>query len=230
MLSTASIKNIYSNIQKQLYYMIPEKWEKVCLYASVMDHFNNVQTGEMYFYYYPKSVLKKNPINVYEVPNKFNIDENGYIKLTEKLYAEIKRLRKEQIKLGEKPWSNVTITIENYKFTVEYDYDNLMQSEFSSDDRHIIWRYKNLNIPIQTYTKKEQNMIRRYFAKHTSINKNENTYTEGIYKNLTKNLLEFKELEERAQEQNRHNFSKVLKEDTKEENNENIKKNQILNI
>ncbi len=229
MISTLGIKNIYNNIQKQLYYMIPEKWEKVCLYASVIDHYNNVQTGEMYFYYYPKSVLRKNPINVYEVPNKFNIDENGYLKLAEKLYIEIKKLRKEQIKNGENPWSNVTITIENNKFTIEYDFDNLMQSEFSSDDRHIVWTQKNLNIPIQTFTKKEQTIIQRYYAKHPNINKKDNTYTEGIYEGLTKNLLELRELKLKAQEQNRYNLSRSTKIMEQEENT-NTKRNQILNI
>lgn len=230
MISTPGIKNIYNNIQKQLYYMIPEKWEKVCLYASVIDHYNNVQTGEMYFYYYPKSVLKKNPINVYEVPNKFNIDESGYLKLAEKLYAEIKRLRKEQVKNGDNPWSNITITIENNKFKIEYDFDNLMQSEFSSDDRHIIWMQKNLNIPMQTYTKKEQKIIQRYYAKHPNINKSANTYTEGIYTSLSKNLLELQELKLRAQEQNRYNFSRIMKEEQTEIDDSNAKKNQILNI
>ena len=59
MLTTPEIRNVYEKIQKQLFYMIPEKWDKVYLYASVLDHYNNIQTGEMFFYYYPKSVLKK---------------------------------------------------------------------------------------------------------------------------------------------------------------------------
>ena len=48
--------------------MIPEKWDKIYLYASITNQINNLQTGELYFYYYPKGILKKNPVNVYEIP------------------------------------------------------------------------------------------------------------------------------------------------------------------
>lgn len=191
MLTTANIRNIYSNIQKQLFYMIPEKWDRVYLYASVIEHFNNLQTGEMFFYYYPKSVIKKNPVNVYEVPNKFNIDENSYLKLADKLYAELKKLREALIKEGQKPWSNITISIEDFKFNVEFRYDDLLNSKYTSYDRHLIWRYKYLDAPLSSYSKKERQMIQEYLQKQEHINKNINTYTEGIYKKSSKNLIEY---------------------------------------
>lgn len=37
MVSSAEEKQIYSEIQKRLFYIIPEKWESVYLYASIMD-------------------------------------------------------------------------------------------------------------------------------------------------------------------------------------------------
>lgn len=80
MLNTSKLRSIYSKIQTQLFYMIPEKWDKIYLYASIIEKANNIQTGEMFFYYYPKGLLKKNPINVYEIPSKFNIDEKAYIR------------------------------------------------------------------------------------------------------------------------------------------------------
>ena len=43
--------------------MIPEKWDKIYLYASITNQINNLQTGELYFYYYPKGILKKNHVN-----------------------------------------------------------------------------------------------------------------------------------------------------------------------
>ena len=77
MLSTNKLRGIYSKIQTQLFYMIPEKWDKICLYTSVIESVNHLETGEMFFYYYPTGILKKNPVNVYEIPNKFNIDEEN---------------------------------------------------------------------------------------------------------------------------------------------------------
>ena len=54
MLNTAKLRSIYSNIQTQLFYMIPEKWDRIYLYASILEKVNNLETGEMFFYYYPK--------------------------------------------------------------------------------------------------------------------------------------------------------------------------------
>lgn len=196
MLTSSEIRNIYEKIQKQLFYMIPEKWDRVYLYASVLDHYNNVQTGEMFFYYYPKSVLKKNPVNVYEVPNKFNIDEGAYLKLAEKLYEEIKKLRICLVKIGEKPWTNLTISIENFKFNVEYNYDDLINSNYTSYDRHLIWRYKYLNVPLNSYQKKDRKMIEEYLQKEEYHNKNISTYTEGIYKKPVSNITQYDSIAE----------------------------------
>ena len=92
---TKKIKDRYEDIQRKLFYMIPEKWEDLYLYASVIDKPGEEPTGELFFYYVPKSILKKNPVNVYEIPAKFNIDEGEYGKLVELLYESIKALRQE---------------------------------------------------------------------------------------------------------------------------------------
>lgn len=198
MLTNSEIRKSYEKIQKQLFYMIPEKWDKVFLYASVLEHYNNVQTGEMFFYYYPKSVLKKNPVNVYEVPNKFNIDEQAYLKLAEKLYDELKKLRNYCISVGEKPWSNLTISIQNFQFNVEYSYENLVNSKYTSYDRHLIWRHKYLDIPLTSYQKKDRKMIEEYLVEEEH-NKKISTYNEGIYKKPVSNITEYNKLEENEQ-------------------------------
>ena len=74
-----TIKDLYSEIRKCLFYMIPEKWESIYLYASVIQRDNGEETGEMFFYYFPKSIIKRNPINVYQIPQKFNLNEDEYI-------------------------------------------------------------------------------------------------------------------------------------------------------
>ena len=71
--TSARMKELYKEIQNSLFDMIPEKWNKIFLYASVIDWVNSLETGEMYFYYIPKGILKREPVNVYEVPNKFNL-------------------------------------------------------------------------------------------------------------------------------------------------------------
>lgn len=195
MLTTYDIRTAYDQIQKHLFYMIPEKWDRVYLYASVIEHFDNVQTGEMFFYYYPKSILKKNPINVYEIPNRFNLDEKDYLKLAEKLYQKIKELRAYQIEIGEKPWTSTIISIENLKFNVEYNYEDLVNSKLTSEDRHLIFRYKYLNAPISSYSRKDRKMLEKYLLEEEYHNKNVTTYSEGIYKKPVSNILDFSKSE-----------------------------------
>ena len=178
---TKKIKEIYEDIQKRLFYMIPEKWDKLYLYSSVIDMQNGEQTGELYFYYIPKGILKKKPVNVYEIPNRFNLDENDYLKLVKILYDRIKQLREEFRKSETGTlWSNITMTIENMKFKVEYNYDDLEHSSFSSYERHIIWRYEYLGIGEEQVRKKEKEILNKYLTGAKIIKRKEN-YETGLY-------------------------------------------------
>lgn len=139
------MKKIYMDIQEKLYYMIPEKWDSIFLYASIFEGIQNLETGEMFFYYFPKGILRKEPVNVYEIPNKFNIEEDEYLKLTDELYEKIKKLKEEFVRVNKKNWTNITISIQNYRFMVEYDYEDLKTCEFNSYERHIIEIYSFKN-------------------------------------------------------------------------------------
>ena len=125
MLNGARLRDIYSKIQTKLFYMIPEKWDRIYLYAAMFKEDQILKKGEMFFYYYPTGILKKNPVNVYEVPMKFNIDEEAYMKLVNNLYETIKLLQKEFENADEKPWTSLTISIEDLKFKIEYSYEDL---------------------------------------------------------------------------------------------------------
>ena len=162
MICPKPLRMAHEEVQKKLFLMLPEKWEKLFLYASVIDHFNNLQTGEMFFYYYPKGVLKKRPINVYEVPAKFNIDEKQYFMLADELYQAIKNLREECIKNNEKAWTNVTISMEKLKYRAEFGFEDLNYDESAVNERHAIWAFKYLDTPYESFSKKEKEVIDNY--------------------------------------------------------------------
>ena len=191
MLQNSEIRKIYSELQKQLFYLIPEKWDRIYLYASVEEKIEGLETGELFFYYFPKGILKKNPVNVYEIPNKFNLNEGEYIKLVEKLYNEIKKIREVFKKYNQRLWSNVTIRIEGLRFEIEYNYERLSNSNYSNMDRHIIWKYNNLKLPEETFTRSEQRIIRKYINETIYFNPDIEIYTESIYKNPVKKILDY---------------------------------------
>ena len=150
MISLPEEKILYSEIQKKLFYIIPEKWESIHLYASVIDVPGQKPVGEMYFYYLPKGIIKKKFVNGYEIPSIFNIDEEQYSKLVTDIYNLIKVLRERSINIRKKLWSNITITIQNCQFKIEFDYENIETMPFDSYERHVIWRYNYLNEDIET--------------------------------------------------------------------------------
>ena len=187
---TKKIKDIYEEIQKELFYMIPEKWDKLYLYSCVMDMPKNVKTGELFFYYIPKGVLKKKPVNVYEIPNKFNLDENQYLKLVELLFNKIKQLREEFRKVDTEAWSNITLIIENSRVRVEYDYEDLKRSNFTSYERHIIWRFKYLGIGPEQVSKKDKEILKRFVLGAKTLTRKE-IYQFGIYVKDVGNIIDY---------------------------------------
>lgn len=161
-IGVAEIRKIHEEIQKKIFFMLPEKWDRLYLYASVIEKDGQFQTGEMFFYYFPKGILKKKPVNVYEIPGKFNIDEAEYSKHTDELYTTIKKLKDTCVKNNERPWTNVTIAIEGLKYRAIYGYEDLVSSELDSTERRAIWRYRYLKIPYESLNRKEKQAVERY--------------------------------------------------------------------
>lgn len=177
--NSKKIKEIYEEIQRKLFYILPEKCDEIYLYASIIERLGNVQTGEMYFYFMPKGILKRKYINVYEVPQKYDVEEDEYIKLVEELYDEIKLLREEFIESNQKVWTNLTISIKNSRFKIEYNYDILTSNEEAYYNHHIYWRYKYLHIEPQG--KKEKQALENYLATRKQNILKTQQYDEGIY-------------------------------------------------
>lgn len=193
MISLPEEKILYSEIQKKLFYIIPEKWESIYLYASVIDVPGQKPVGEMYFYYLPKGIIKKKYVNGYEIPSIFNIDEEQYSKLITDVYNLIKLLRERAVaKNKKKVWSNINITIKNFQFKIEFDYENLRQSQFDSYERHVIWRYNYLSEDFETMGRKDKKIIEQYLKyKQTELPIKKDIYVEGVYKQPVKNIIDF---------------------------------------
>lgn len=228
MTTTPKLKELYGELQKKLFYMIPEKWDKIYLYASVIEGINHLETGEMFFYYFPKGLLRKNPVNVYEVPNKFNIDEREYFCLADELYGTIKKMRNTFARINDKKWSNITISIENYKFKIEFDYEDLKTSPYSSYDRHILWRYQYLKTDLNTYQKKERNIILDYLNNKPFMKQEKkDCYIEGIYDVKGHNSIGY----DRPKESYQKEETVILESQVTKQNKEKVtQKNQILNF
>ena len=181
MKETLAIRRLYSQIQNQLFQMIPENFESIYLYCSITEQIKGSPIGEMYFYYFPKGLLKKKPVNVYEIPDKFNIQDEAFSKLVNNLYLLFKQLREEFIQSDEKVWTNLTVSVENLRFTIEYFYDDISLSEYSNIERHVIWKHQYVQKDLSTYSKKERELIQKFIEKQKNEKKESSYYTEGVY-------------------------------------------------
>jgi len=242
MVKSSEEKEIYSNIQKKLFYIIPEKWESIYLYASSYELPNKRLTGELYFYYMPKGIIKKKAVNCYEIPSAFNIDEDEYSRLISELYILIKKLKLVWFEKTHKRWTNLTISIENFQFKVEYDYQDLKASEFDSYERHLIWRYNYLKLDLNLLNKKDRKIIEKYidFSNSTNLPKKD-LYIEGIYEQPVKNIVDFEktlsvdeaiaqsEIDDFKEKKKHHLFGKKKVIDDIIEIDEENFNNQILN-
>lgn len=183
------IKELYDEIQRKIFYAVPGKWDELYLYASIIDRLGKIQTGEMYFYFMPKGLLKRKFINVYEIPNKYDIEEEEYLKLVQLLYDDIKALREEFKKVQKAVWSNMTISIKNNRFKIEYNYDNIIGSKDEYYNHHIYWRHKYLNI--EPHSKKEKQAIDEYLKNVKHGTRKDEQYEAGIYLKRKRNIITY---------------------------------------
>lgn len=200
--NTKRIKEIYEEIQKKIFYLIPEKWEEIYLYASIIDNLGKIQTGEMYFYFLPKNLFKNKYVNVYEIPDKYNLEENEYLQMVEALYDKIKELKEEFLKTNQSVWSNLTISIRKNRFKIEYNYDNLLSSQDLYYQHHIFWRYKYLGI--EPHGRKENNAIKSYFLIEKSRRKKDEIYETGIYLKKINNIITYDTLDFKKNQRNEY--------------------------
>ena len=187
--NTKKIKELYENIQRKLFNIVPGKWDELYLYASIIERLGKVQVGEMYFYFMPRGIFKRKFINVYEVPNKYNIEEEEYLKLVELLYDEIKELREEFRKTNQKVWSNLTISIKNDRITYTFCYDNLLGGQDEYYDHHIYWRKKYLHI--EPCGKKEEKAFNKYLSTRNLEVPKSDEYITGIYLKRQVNIVKY---------------------------------------
>lgn len=188
------VLEIHKEIQQKIYRLLPEKFKKLYLYASMIDARED-KNGEMFLYYFPTGILKKNPVNIYMIPDMFDIDEEQYKKMLEDLYNTIKKLRSNYKLDKGKRWTSVTITIEDVKYKAEFDYEDIVNSKYDNFERHIIWRYKYLGLPIESYTRTERKIIEESLEEETEKKHKSIIYETNIYEKQSINVMKYEHVE-----------------------------------
>ncbi|WP_276736570.1 immunity protein YezG family protein [Bacillus sp. (in: firmicutes)] len=139
-METVKIGELYQKIAEYLNEMIPSQWEKIVLYAEILD-----DSADIYFYF----TTPNNSDYLYShyIPEQFNVCEEIYDQLLIELQELFEEL-KEEFKLGNQDiWTNLTLKLENTgKFSIDYNYDDVLSSELDDLQRRDVWKYQNLGI------------------------------------------------------------------------------------
>ena len=241
---------IASQIQELIYYIIPEKWKNIELYISMPD--SRIRKGELFFYYLPNSIFKRQYINCYEVPYMFNISEKEYSDIMSKLYNKFMIL-KEELNKNNRQVEEIYVHITKTNYMMEIATDNIVLKKkdirrnmlmlYSSYQNHIIWRYLNLNILPDEKRDKEiiiKYLNSEYYNLEKEIDENIKSIVDfekvlTVEEAIARSIYEKKIKEKKNSKQNENNIDELfLNNDTKlnkkrktdEDNNEN---SDILN-
>ena len=189
---------IASQIQELIYYIIPEKWKNIELYISMPDM--GIRKGEIFFYYLPNSIFKRQYINCYEVPYMFNISEKEYSDIMSKLYNKFMIL-KEELNKNNRNVEEIYVHITKDKYVMEIATDDIILKKndirknmlmlYSSYENHIIWRYINLNILPDE--KRDKEIIRKYLNSEYYTLEKELIEFEVINQNI-KSIIDFEKV------------------------------------
>lgn len=127
--------------------------------------------------------------------------------------------------------------IENFKFIVEFYYDDLtVASPHSIMERHVIWTYQNLKLPLESYKKQDRKIILEHLKEENKIKEDKKRYVEAMYQRPIKNIVQYEREEPpkyiKALEEPKTNGQEERKEKEKTEDKmeepEELIKNQIL--
>ena len=216
---------IASQIQELIYYIIPEKWKNIELYISMPD-IVGIRKGEMFFYYLPNSIFKRQYINCYEVPYMFNISEKEYSDIMSKLYNKFMIL-KEELNKNNRNVEEIYVHITKDKYVMEIATDDIILKKndirknmlmlYSSYENHIIWRYINLNILPDE--KRDKEIIRKYLNSEYYTLEKELIEFEVINQNI-KSIIDFEKVLTVEEAIARSIYEKKVKDNIKKVKNE----------
>ena len=134
--------------------IIPVEWDRIVMYAEEVG-----EVSTICFYYYTDNFTKVHHWG--DIPEEYNVDENIFNSLIDKLWITNKNLWMEFKNAGETPWCTLTFYLEkDWRFKVKYGYE--LDREISSLERRIRWAYDELGIiPKEEF---EKDLLDEYLA------------------------------------------------------------------
>lgn len=128
----------YLKITDAIGKIIPSEWSKVVLYAEILDG-----SREVYFFF--QTPENDEYIYSHDIPEQFQVSKKIYTELLLDLQELFKQLHNEFKENNPEAWTNLTLKLESTgTFSIDYDYEDVIESDLDEYERQIIWEFNNL--------------------------------------------------------------------------------------
>ncbi|MCM2988257.1 antitoxin YezG family protein [Bacillus safensis] len=130
------IEEDYKRIEEIINEMIPVKWDKVWMYAEIID-----DSSEVNFYFCNPG--NEELIYGHDISEMYSVSNSIYKELLLKLLHSFEDLKKKYVNSGFEEWSTAILKMEQQgKFSIEYGYENIYSIGINGDQRIAVWEYE----------------------------------------------------------------------------------------
>ncbi|PRS47452.1 immunity protein YezG family protein [Bacillus sp. MZGC1] len=134
------LDSLYGEIAQTVNEMIPKEWDEVCLYAEILD-----DSAEINFYYRLKGETAF--LYSHNIPEDHHVSKSIYNEFLIKLHDLFEELQQAHELINPEKWTNLTLKLDaNGKFSLDLNYEDVLNQEINGSQRRAIWAYENLGI------------------------------------------------------------------------------------
>ncbi|MFJ5965886.1 antitoxin YezG family protein [Bacillus sp. NPDC093026] len=134
------LDSLYGEIAQTVNEMIPKEWDEVCLYAEILD-----DSAEINFYYRLKGETEF--LYSHNIPEDHHVSKSIYNDLLIKLHDLFEELQQAYELINPEKWTNLTLKLDaNGKFSLDLNYEDVLNQGINGSQRRAIWAYENLGI------------------------------------------------------------------------------------
>ncbi|MBG9912801.1 hypothetical protein ABD83_15445 [Bacillus xiamenensis] len=126
----------YKKIAETIDEMIPCDWDKVWMYAEILDD----SAGINFYFTEPNN---KERIYGHDIPERYSVSDSVYDHLLVELSEALEELKKEYIKNSLGAWTTATLELERSgKFSIDYGYEDVYSLGIDHIQRRAVWKYE----------------------------------------------------------------------------------------
>ncbi|MCM2988268.1 antitoxin YezG family protein [Bacillus safensis] len=130
------LEQYYKKIAETTDKMIPVEWDKVWMYAEVLDD----SSGITFYFTEPNNEER---VYGHDIPKQYGVSKSLYKHLFVELCETFEELKNEYIKNDLGAWTTATLQLERAgEFSIDYGYEDVYSLSIDHIQRRAVWKYE----------------------------------------------------------------------------------------